>query len=275
MMRVRVSVLIVMSLLLVGGFAGYFIPFNNYTLDVVEQNQKKNLTEQNKKLLQRIHSMRQMLHSLGTRVNSLDHKKKELEGYFALPATTDSAELAKKKQREPDLTYTLNLLSNTERFLGALAMKVDSSDYYFQDVPLVKPVTDNYVITNTFGEMKDPFSGTMKKHYGVDFAAERGRPVIATAAGKVTSVQNHKFWGKRIEITHSHGFLTVYAHLGSVEVHRGKRVKRGDVIGTIGSTGLTTGPQLHYEIRKYDKPVDPQKYFFPEQPLIFARADSL
>ncbi len=275
MMRARVSVLIILFLLMLGGFAGYFIPFNNYTLDVVEQNQKKNLTVQNKKLLQRIHSMRQMLHSLGTRVSSLDQKKKEIERYFALPSLTDTASLPKQKNSSFDLDVTLAKLTSTERFLGALALKLDSSYTYFEDVPLVKPVNGEYVITNRFGEMTDPFTGTLKKHYGVDFAAARGTSVIAAANGKVKSVQNHKFWGKRIEISHENGFSTVYAHLGTVDVHRGARVKRGDIIGTVGTSGLTTGTHLHYEIRKNDLPVDPQKFFFPEQSMIFVRADSI
>lgn len=275
MMRVRVSVLVVLFLLLISGFAGYFIPFNNYTLDVVEQNQKKNLTEQNKKLLHRIHSMRQMLHSLGTRVSGLEQKKQEIEKYFTLPALQDTIQDRPKKKDDFNLDRTLGMLDVTERFLGTLAMKIDSSDSYFDDIPLVKPVTQEHVITNIFGEMEDPFSGTMKKHYGVDFAAARGVPVIATANGRVSSVQNHKFWGKRIQLTHAHGFSTVYAHLGTVDVYRGKKVQRGDVIGTIGISGLTTGQHLHYEIRKNDKPIDPQKYFFPEQPMVFASADSL
>jgi murein DD-endopeptidase MepM/ murein hydrolase activator NlpD len=112
--------------------------------------------------------------------------------------------------------------------------------------------------------MKDPFTGDLKDHKGIDFSAKRGTPVIATASGVVDLVENHKYWGNRIRIKHRYGFSSVYAHLGTVNVRMDQKVKKGDEIGTIGLSGLTIGPHLHYEIRRHGTLIDPENYFFPE-----------
>jgi len=158
----------------------------------------------------------------------------------------------------------LHYLEATDSFINAFSEMVNENPVYIDYIPLIKPVVDPHVITARFGKRRDPFTGDMKWHNGVDFSAERETPVIATACGTVDKVDNHNYWGRRVRIRHRFGFTTLYAHLGTVKVKNGKRVKRGDVIATIGISGLTSGPHLHYEIHHNGKPIDPELYFFPD-----------
>jgi murein DD-endopeptidase MepM/ murein hydrolase activator NlpD len=140
---------------------------------------------------------------------------------------------------------------------GAEAEKI------FDSIPLCKPVAANAFISLRFGRGRDPFTGHAKLHNGVDIAAPPGTAVMACAAGRVVSVENGAIWGRRVVIEHSRGFQSVYAHLGTVSVARGRPVRRGGTIGTIGSSGLATGPHVHYEVRRNGEPLDPELFFYP------------
>ncbi len=267
-MRIRVGLVIVLCLFLLAGFVGYFIPFNSLTLDVVEQNQKKNLDEQNKKLLLRIHGMRRQLHTLNTRLHGLQRAKDELNGLLNVADKTgeEAHNQSSAAQSVKDFDDLLGKVVKAETFLLSLTEKLEDDPDYFSKAPIIKPVAeaaDAHIIAD-FGPMRDPFTGAIKRHYGIDFAVPRETPVLATAQGTVISAEKHKFWGNRIQIRHNKGFTTVYAHLGSMRVGRGRRVDRGDVIGTVGISGLTTGPHLHYEIRLNGKAINPAELFFPE-----------
>ena len=126
-------------------------------------------------------------------------------------------------------------------------------------VPLRKPlpVID---LTSTFGYRVDPFIRRMAMHTGIDLRLARGAPVHATAAGKVDSAGHNGGYGNMVDIDHGNGLVTRYGHLASITVKEGQTVKIGDVIGLMGSTGRSTGPHLHYEIRIHDNPVDPLRF---------------
>ncbi|NDA47525.1 MAG: M23 family metallopeptidase [Alphaproteobacteria bacterium] len=126
-------------------------------------------------------------------------------------------------------------------------------------VPLRKPLP---VIdpTSSFGYRLDPFIGRMAMHTGIDLRLARGAPVHATAAGKVDSAGYNGGYGNMVDIDHGNGLVTRYGHLASITVKEGQTVKIGDVIGLMGSTGRSTGPHLHYEIRIHDNPVDPLRF---------------
>jgi murein DD-endopeptidase MepM/ murein hydrolase activator NlpD len=115
-------------------------------------------------------------------------------------------------------------------------------------------------ISSRFGYRKSPFGGRREFHRGVDIAAKKGAPVVATADGVVTFCGAKASYGKTIVIDHGHGIVTSYAHLSKTLINRGDHVKRGDTVGLVGSTGRSTGPHLHYEVRLNGMPVDPQKY---------------
>lgn len=125
-------------------------------------------------------------------------------------------------------------------------------------LPLGKPVKSR--VTSNYGTRKDPFSGKPKKHRGIDFAGKIGTELMAVAPGRVVSAGERVGYGTTVEIDHGLGFTTLYAHLSQILVSRGDWVRPGTVIGLAGSSGRSTGPHLHYEIRYKGAPFDPTKF---------------
>ena len=115
-------------------------------------------------------------------------------------------------------------------------------------------------ITSRFGNRMDPFLGRPALHTGIDFRAETGADVKSTGAGKVTVAESSGGYGNMVEIDHGQGVSTRFGHLSAILVRAGDRVEAGDVIGRAGSTGRSTGPHVHYEVRRNDTPVDPMRY---------------
>jgi murein DD-endopeptidase MepM/ murein hydrolase activator NlpD len=115
-------------------------------------------------------------------------------------------------------------------------------------------------ITSAFGERTDPFNGEGAFHGGVDIATPYGTPVVATGDGVVTFADYMSGYGRLVKVDHENGFSTRYGHLSGFAVAAGQAVKRGQVIGYVGSTGRVTSPHLHYEVRINDTPVNPHKY---------------
>jgi murein DD-endopeptidase MepM/ murein hydrolase activator NlpD len=119
--------------------------------------------------------------------------------------------------------------------------------------------------TRGFGLKRDPFTGFFHLHAGMDIAAPHGTPVYATADGYcIESKWSQSGYGNVIRIGHGYGFETRYAHLTNMYVSEGDRVHRGEVIGTVGSTGKSTGPHLHYEVRVQGDPVNPKTYILSD-----------
>jgi murein DD-endopeptidase MepM/ murein hydrolase activator NlpD len=127
-------------------------------------------------------------------------------------------------------------------------------------VPYRKPVVGEVEFTSGFGVRSDPFLGRPAMHTGLDFRAQSGDPVRATANGKVVSSGWSGGYGRMVEIDHGNGLSTRYGHLSEINVKNGDIVKIGQVIGEVGSTGRSTGPHLHYETRIDGDAVDPQKF---------------
>jgi murein DD-endopeptidase MepM/ murein hydrolase activator NlpD len=127
-------------------------------------------------------------------------------------------------------------------------------------VPYRKPVIGEIEFTSGFGVRSDPFLGRPAMHTGLDFRAATGDPVRATANGKVVSSGWSGGYGRMVEVDHGNGLSTRYGHLSEINVKVGDAVRIGQVIGTVGSTGRSTGPHLHYETRIDGEAVDPQKF---------------
>ncbi len=126
-------------------------------------------------------------------------------------------------------------------------------------VPLAAPVA-RPVISSGYGKRIDPFLRKPAMHHGLDFRARPGTAVLATAPGVVTAAGRSGGYGKLVEIDHGNGLKTRFAHLSRISVRKGQNVTVGDRIGAVGSTGRSTGPHLHYEIRLNDRPVDPHPF---------------
>lgn len=115
-------------------------------------------------------------------------------------------------------------------------------------------------LTGSFGERLDPFNGEGTFHSGVDISSAYGERVEAAAAGIVVGAEHRPGYGRVVILDHGFGISTWYAHLSGFRVYAGMRVRRGDVIGYVGSSGKATGPHLHYEVRVHDTPVNPWNY---------------
>ncbi|OAQ20563.1 M23 family metallopeptidase [Thermosulfurimonas dismutans] len=139
------------------------------------------------------------------------------------------------------------LLSDIEAYLKVLSK-----------VPIGKPCRG--YISSRYGRRKDPFTGKPAFHTGIDIVSYPGTPIRATADGKVIYAGNHSGYGKVVVIRHGFGYSTLYGHLKKIKVRAGQKVKRGQVIGYLGNTGRSTGPHLHYEIRRYGRYLNPSKY---------------
>jgi murein DD-endopeptidase MepM/ murein hydrolase activator NlpD len=131
--------------------------------------------------------------------------------------------------------------------------------------PAIQPVSNKDLnrIASGFGYRIDPVYKTVKHHAGLDFAAPQGTPIYATADGQVsTSGNTGNGYGNHVIVRHGFGYETLYGHMVRVKARSGQSVKRGEVIGWVGSTGKSTGPHLHYEVHKNGKAVDPIYFFY-------------
>jgi murein DD-endopeptidase MepM/ murein hydrolase activator NlpD len=126
--------------------------------------------------------------------------------------------------------------------------------------PVHKPMSELSRMSSTFGNRKDPFTGGRAFHAGIDFPAPKGTTVLSAGYGKVTFVGEMSGYGNLVEITHSTGIVTRYGHLSAFLVQEGQIVDTGTPIARVGSTGRSTGPHLHFEVRLRDVAVDPGKY---------------
>jgi murein DD-endopeptidase MepM/ murein hydrolase activator NlpD len=127
-------------------------------------------------------------------------------------------------------------------------------------VPVRRPVPPGAEVTSGFGPRLDPFVKQFAFHSGIDLKGEPGDVARATAAGRVTIASYQGGYGLLVEIDHGNGLATRYGHLSAIEVNEGQTVEVGEPVGRIGTTGRSTGPHLHYEVRIAGEPVDPQRY---------------
>ncbi len=135
----------------------------------------------------------------------------------------------------------------------------------FAAIPAIQPVSNKQLISlaSGFGLRIHPVYKVKKMHYGIDFAAPIGTPIYATADGKVITVEfSFSGYGKVVEIDHGFGYKTRYAHMHGFAVRFGQKVKRGELIGYVGSSGLSTAPHLHYEVHINNIAKNPVYYFF-------------
>ena len=169
-----------------------------------------------------------------------------------------------------DVYDTKNLIDQLERRVQLLVKskayiykKVEEDQDKLKHTPSIRPVQGGR-ISDTFGWRLDPFTEEVKAHHGIDIAARSGTLVKASAAGVVELVRDYytrnKGYGKEIIINHSGNIKTRYAHLKDIKVRRGQEIKRWEDIGSVGQTGRSTGPHLHYEVIVNGVKVDPAKY---------------
>jgi murein DD-endopeptidase MepM/ murein hydrolase activator NlpD len=127
--------------------------------------------------------------------------------------------------------------------------------------PSGKPIVGDVAVSSEFGLRPNPFGGrSYEMHEGIDFAGPVGKPIVATGEGVVVTAEYGSGYGNHVKIDHGYNYETLYAHLSALDVTIGDRVKRGDVIGYLGSTGRSSGPHLHYSIYRNGQAVNPRHY---------------
>ena len=144
--------------------------------------------------------------------------------------------------------------------IKARVAEADALDTAMASVPLGYPVADDHYRTSSYGMRRDPFTKRPTFHEGIDFAGRRNAKIVSTADGEVTYVGRRGGYGKVVEIDHGHGFVTRYAHLEKTYVKKGERVKLGDEIGGMGSTGRSTATHLHYEVHFQGRVFNPDDF---------------
>ena len=156
-----------------------------------------------------------------------------------------------------ELEQTLVDINQTQTALRDIHAKWDQQIEWLSTLPTGVPVQGDFRITSGFGIRNDPFSGALAMHEGLDFAANVGTPVVSTGPGTVVRSAWDPSYGNVIEVSHSEGFVTRYAHLSRRLVAEGDKVSRGDELGEIGTTGRSTGPHLHYEVIRKERLINP------------------
>ncbi len=161
-----------------------------------------------------------------------------------------------------DMHHQFNQLDTAavhqENRFGILLDQLEGQRNLLASTPAIRP-TSGWT-TSRFGNRTSPFTGRQEFHKGLDIANRKGTAVLATAEGVVTFVGTKGPLGNVVVIDHGHGMITRYAHLSQSLKQRGEAVKRGDIIGQMGSSGRTTGPHLHYEVHLNGVPVNPETY---------------
>jgi murein DD-endopeptidase MepM/ murein hydrolase activator NlpD len=207
-----------------------------------------------------------------------EQESEGLGGYPEQPESTlQNAEARRAAERANALeSGTLALLTLADE----LATFARANEDLAQTVPSICPVpVGTFVLTSPFGNRTSPFTNTLDFHSGLDLAAREGTPVMAAGGGRVVFAgryplrRNVRWWryGNVVVLAHGERYLTIYAHLQEINVRRGQNLRRGEQLGTVGNTGWSTSPHLHYEVRvRADEndepiPVDPRIYILDYQ----------
>lgn len=192
-----------------------------------------------------------------------EYETKRLATYESLLDKSDRQIILELKEKVRQSEATLTKLNESYLELQRLLDTVGDGR---NRIPAIQPVINQQLtlLTASYGMRIHPFYRTLQSHQGVDYTVPEGSRVFATADGRVKEIASCSTAGRTIVIDHGNGYETSYSHLLAVNVRRGQEVRRGDIIGLSGNTGLSIAPHLHYEVRHNGMRVDPIHYFFME-----------
>ena len=275
---IRASSYVLLSLFI--GTTGYFL-----TTGIIKTPREKNLMSQNEKLLELYHSLDKRLDTYDRTLSAIktldDSIYRSLVGKDPLPWSIREAGVGghspgialdeagypaiaiRTAERIDRLDSHLKIQENSYR---ELLKEAFGNRMKLNHMPAIMPIAneDLKLTGSGFGMRLHPILNIYRMHEGIDFFATTGTEVFATADGIVKEVRISETFGKLIMIDHGYGIVTLYAHLHNFIVREGDRVKRGNVIGEVGNTGLSSGQHLHYEVHIDGREVDPVNYFFQD-----------
>ena len=237
---------------------------------VLVQQQLNQLQQKMDELLKRDNNVYRSIFESSPIPDSARLKEMEMSKEVQLVNSLSSSELLKS------ITAQLNnltlLVAYQQKSFSDIENMVKDKEKLLAAIPAIQPVSDKDLtrIASGFGMRIDPVYKVPKFHAGLDFTAPVGTPIYATADGVVIeSGFSPDGYGNRVVINHGYGYESLYGHMYRTKVRNGQKIKRGEVIGYVGSTGKSTGPHCHYEVHKGDQPVDPVYFFYndlsPEQ----------
>lgn len=231
------------------------------------------LKEEDDKALKRIEIINSRLDALAIRqFGVLDRMEKKVEGRHTRMASVPRALGISVPSREETGHQggPLVPLSGTSATIYAFETRMEAVELtlarltdigrIIERLPVRRPVGPQATISSGYGPRRDPFLGKPAMHLGLDFRAARGAPVMAAGAGRVIRAGRLGGYGNVVEIDHGQGLTSRYAHLSRIGVKKGDTVRPGDVVGKVGSTGRSTGPHLHFEVRRNGATRNPRTY---------------
>jgi murein DD-endopeptidase MepM/ murein hydrolase activator NlpD len=257
----------------------------------IDSPKEKILQKENDDLKENYAAVQQRVDELQKQILELEKRDNNIyRSIFEAMPVPDSARLKEmEKTKEVQLVQRMgedDLLKSVTAQLDTLALRAAYQERSYNDItgmlknkekllaaiPAIQPISNKNLthLASGFGYRIDPVYKVTKFHAGLDFAAAIGTPIYATADGVVKEADyNAGGYGNNVVINHGFGYETLYGHMYRIKAKVGQKVKRGEVIGYVGSTGKSTGPHCHYEVHKNSQPVDPVYYFYndltPEQ----------
>jgi murein DD-endopeptidase MepM/ murein hydrolase activator NlpD len=242
-------------------------------------------------LRQQNSDLKEQLEQLNARVKAVDQQmavleKRDNEVYRSIfeaqpiPDSIRTLQMEKAQEiakvegmAENQLIYSIDTsirklkarISAQERSYNEVLKLINNKEELLASTPAIQPVANKDLnrIASGFGYRIDPVYKTIKLHAGLDFAAPQGTPIYATADGNIKIAGfSDGGYGNHVVINHGYGYETVYGHMVRIKARAGQRIKRGEIIGYVGSTGKSTGPHCHYEVRKNGQKLDPVYFFY-------------
>jgi len=242
------------------------------------------LAQQNRVLRENYRDLEDTIESMQLQMKDLEKRDNDIyRAIFEANPVPDSArakelevkqEIAKVENIKDHMLFAsvMSTVNNLQSRIAAQQKSYQEVDKLVQQkesllahTPAIQPVSNKDLnrIASGFGYRIDPVYKTVKMHAGLDFSAPQGTPIYATADGTVTTSGNlGNGYGNHVVINHGYGYETLYGHMVRVKARNGQQVKRGEVIGWVGSTGKSTGPHCHYEVHKNGNKIDPIYFFY-------------
>lgn len=235
------------------------------------------LMQQQKQYYQKLHSLSHVTDSLNIELKVMEERDNKVYSAVAerdpLPVTMREAGYGGSKSNARFSTITHTIGRKTESLLSRARVQQKSfeeiydlliqKDIYWEHMPVIPPLATNDVTRkgDGFGRRFHPILKYFRPHEGLDLIADKGKPIHAPAKGKIIETRYSLSFGNVIKIQHNKELVTLFAHLNKFNVKEGDTVMRGDTIGFVGSTGLSSGSHLHYEIHRDHIPVNPELFF--------------
>lgn len=272
------ALLVVLSLL----FTSVFLVLNYFlSIDANPNHKISALKNENKELKEELRRMAESYQDVISDVDSIATLNAELRIAANLQPISDEERMLGTGGSEDFLSTNLNirdveirdLLASVDEMIGLvqfekeqtiqIAKELNRNEELFDRLPALKPTVGLYSIDG-YGMRRHPILGVRKFHHGIDINCDYGTEVHSPGNATVIAVERRAGFGLVVELDHSFGYRTIYAHLSKAMVKRGETVKRGQVIAKSGNSGLSSGPHLHYEIHHNGVSVDPTDFFFDD-----------